>query len=167
MSEHPKDRILGHADEADGIDEYDNDLPAWWVGLFVVSIAFAVVYTVDYHFVSGRSEAAEYEAEVAAAELRWPKPTVTAVVEVTPELIAKGREVYTANCAGCHGAELKGAVGPNLTDAEWIHGGTLPDITKTITDGVPEKGMLTWGPILGPEKISQVAAYVYSSGGGR
>jgi cytochrome c oxidase cbb3-type subunit 3 len=78
-----------------------------------------------------------------------------------------GKAIFTQNCVACHGADLKGGVGPDLTDAVWIHGGTLANITNVITVGVPEKGMLTWGPILGAEKISQVAAYVHAAGGGQ
>lgn len=167
MSDNKRDQVLGHADEADGIEEYDNPLPAWWVGLFIVTIIFAVVYGADYHFVSKRSQASTYDAEVAAAEARWPQKAEVAAVTVTPEMVEAGRAIFQTNCIACHGPELKGGVGPDLTDSTWIHGGTYADISKTITNGVPDKGMLTWGPILGPEKISQVAAFVHGAGGGK
>ena len=64
------DQILGHSDEADGIEEYDNALPAWWLGLFAFTVVFGVLYTVDYHFISQRSQVKEYAAELEAA----PKP---------------------------------------------------------------------------------------------
>ncbi len=161
-----RDRVLGHADECDGIEEYDNPLPAWWLGLFYVTIVYAVVYATDYHFVSQRSQTKSYDAEIAGA----PMPTAVAIAapaSVTPELVAAGKAVYDANCVACHGPELKGGVGPDLTDATWVHGGTLNDITTTVTKGVPEKGMLTWGPILGPEKVAQVSAFVHQAGGGQ
>jgi cytochrome c oxidase cbb3-type subunit 3 len=101
---------------------------------------------------------------VAAAE-QWPERAMVAAV-VTPEAVAAGKAIFESNCVACHGADLLGGVGPNLTDATWIHGGSLPEITTVITNGVPEKGMLTWGPILGPERVAQVAAYVHSAGGG-
>jgi len=85
---------------------------------------------------------------------------------VNEQSIEAGRAIFATNCVGCHGAELEGGIGPKLTDAEWLHGGTLEAINQTIKDGVPEKGMLSWGPILGPQKVAQVAAYVYSAGGG-
>lgn len=164
-----RDKILGHSAEADGIEEYDNPLPGWWLGLFYVTIGFGIVYGIDYHFVSHRSEAGEYDAEVAAAEAKWPAPDPVAVAAAasTPEAKDAGKEIFLANCVACHGADLHGGIGPDLTDGTWIHGGTLADITNTITVGVPEKGMLTWGPILGPEKIAQVAAYVHGAGGGQ
>lgn len=167
MSKREMDKVLGHAAEADGIEEYDNPLPTWWIGLFVVTVIFGVVYAVDYHFLSGRSEAKEYDAEVAAAREKWPDAGKAMTVEATPAVIAEGKEIFAANCVACHGPDLHGGVGPDLTDATWIHGGTLADINKTITEGVPDKGMLTWGPILGPEKIAKVAAYVHSAGGGQ
>lgn len=158
------DQTLGHSDEADGIEEYDNKLPTWWLGIFYFTIGWGIIYAINFHFVAKTSQEEWYKAEVAAA----PKPKVVEVsaASVTPAMVEAGKAVYMTNCIGCHGPELKGGVGPDLTDATWIHGGTLADITKTITNGVPEKGMLTWGPILGPEKISQVAAFIHSSGGG-
>jgi len=157
------DQILGHSDEADGIEEYDNALPTWWLGLFAFTVVFGVFYTVDYHFISQRSQVKEYIAEVQAA----PHPAAVAAGSQTgPEAIEAGKALFGANCVGCHGVDLHGGVGPDLTDHTWIHGGRLPDIEKTITTGVPEKGMITWGPILGPQKIAQVAAYVHEAGGG-
>jgi len=157
------DEILGHADENDGIEEYDNPLPDWWLGLFIVTIVWAGVYVVNFHFLSDDSQEKRYAAEMAAAAERWPQKTAeTGAVELTAENIAAGKEIFTVNCVACHGANLEGGIGPNLTDDEWIHGGNLEDIVRTITEGVPEKGMLTWGPILGPEKVAKVSAYVYS-----
>ncbi len=157
----PTDRILGHADEADGIEEYDNPLPDWWLGLFWLTIIWAVGYTVHYHFIADRSQVAELQAEMAAAAERWPAEAAPAVeFAMTPEAIEAGEEIYETNCRMCHGEELEGGIGPRLTDDEWIYGGTPEDVVRTITEGVPEKGMLTWGPILGAEKINQVAAYV-------
>ena len=74
----------------------------------------------------------------------------------------RGRAIYKANCVACHGAELHGGIGPNLVDSTWIHGDKPEEIVATITNGVPAKGMPTWGPILGNEKIGEVAAYIIS-----
>ena len=83
-------------------------------------------------------------------------------MEETPAAIEAGEDVYKANCVACHGAELQGGIGPNLVDSTWIHGGKPDEIVATITNGVAAKGMPTWGPILGNEKIGEVAAYIIS-----
>lgn len=160
-----KDRKLGHADEADGIEEYDNALPTWWLGLFIFTVIWGVIYGVDYHFVSHRSQSGEYNAEVSAALA--PFPQVASKGGELSEAARAGQEVFKTNCVGCHGETATGGVGPNLTDTTWIHGGKIEDITKVINEGVPDKGMLTWGPILGQEKVAQVAAYVHELGGGQ
>jgi cytochrome c oxidase cbb3-type subunit 3 len=165
MSEN-RDRELGHSDEADGIEEYDNALPAWWLGLFIVCGIWAAIYTVHYHVTGKRSQAGEYSEEMAEAAETWKKKEV-ALSGADAAAFEAGKAIFTANCAGCHGAEATGGVGPNLTDATWIHGGALADITKTISEGVPAKGMITWGPILGPDKVAQVASYVHNLGGGQ
>lgn len=162
-----RDQVLGHSAEADGIEEYDNPLPTWWLGLFYFTIGWGIVYGVHYHFIGGRSQAGEYEAEAKAfAEMYKPDPAKAAAIAANADPAA-GKAVFEQNCVACHGADAHGGVGPNLTDADWIHGGTLPEITNTVTNGVTEKGMLAWGPILGPEKVAQVAAYVHSLGGGK
>ena len=154
-------RVLGHADESDGIEEYDNPLPDWWLGLLWFTVIWAVAYSVHYHFIGNRSQEGRLAAEMQAAEVRWPVEAAAAVsFSITPEAVAAGEAVYTQNCAMCHGAELEGGIGTPLNDTEWIHGHDSEDVIRIITEGVPEKGMLTWGPILGPEKVNQVAAYV-------
>ncbi len=159
----PKNQVLGHAAEADGIEEYDNALPNWWLGLFYFCIVWAAIYTAHYHFIAHRSQPAELAAEIADANKRWPQLAAAAVatkLEITPATVEAGEAIFKANCVACHGADMKGGIGPNLLDTTWIHGGQPEQILHTITVGVPEKGMLTWGPILGPEKVAEVASYV-------
>ena len=161
MSAKERDRILGHEDEADGIQEYDNPLPDWWLGLLWGTVIFGVGYAVHYHFIAERSPQKALAAEIAAADARWPSQSPTATVLVlTEEAAERGESVYRTNCVACHGAELQGGIGPNLVDDEWIHGGTPEEIHSTIVNGVPAKGMLAWGPILSAEQINQVTAYV-------
>jgi cytochrome c oxidase cbb3-type subunit 3 len=155
-------RLLGHADEADGIEEYDNPLPDWWVGLFWFTIVWAVAYGLWYHVIAHRSEVKQLQEEMAAAEVRWPAeaPVTAADFTITPDEVTRGAEVFTKNCVPCHGADMKGVIGPSLIDDEWIHGGQAAEILHTITYGVQEKGMLAWGTILPPEQIRDVAAFV-------
>ncbi len=163
------DRILGHADEADGIDEYDNPMPAWWLGLFFFCVVWGVGYLAHYHLLGERSQVGAYDAEVLAAAERWPAVSAAdaVVTEVTSDVVDAGKQTYMTTCLACHGADLTGGIGPNLVDGEWLHGSDLASITRTVMDGVPEKGMPAWGPVLGADKVGQVAAYVQSAGGGR
>ncbi|NNF29225.1 MAG: c-type cytochrome [Gemmatimonadetes bacterium] len=156
-------RLLGHADEADGIDEYDNPLPDWWLGLFLFTIVWALGYAVHYHFIADRSAVKELAAEVAAAEARWPAQAAEiGDFAVTPTAVAAGQELFQVNCVVCHGANLEGLIGPSLVDEEWLHGGTRESVLSTIGDGVLDKGMPNWGALLGTDKVNQLAAYVIS-----
>ena len=162
MSKKEENRLLGHAAESDGIEEYDNPMPNWWVGMFYLTIFWAACYVAYYHFIAKKSYVKALAAQVAEAEARWPKSSQLATVEETPAAIEAGEEVYKANCVACHGAELQGGIGPSLVDSTWIHGASPEAIVATITNGVAAKGMPTWGPILGNEKIGEVAAYIIS-----
>jgi cytochrome c oxidase cbb3-type subunit 3 len=152
---------MGHADEADGIEEYDNPLPDWWLGLFWLCILWAIGYTVHYHFIADRSQEARFEAEMAAAAIRWPVQDAADVVfALNPEAIAGGETVYNTYCFVCHGQNLEGGIGESFLDGTWLHGSSPEEVIHTIVEGVPEKGMAPWGPILSAEQINQVAAFV-------
>lgn len=157
-------RRLGHTDEADGIDEYDNPLPDWWVGLFWFTIVWAIGYFSWYHFIAHRSQVQRLQEEMAAAEAAYPAQAAAeagaANFAVTPDAVAAGEQVFKQNCVVCHGDHLQGVIGPSFLDDEWLHGGQASQIIHTITVGVPEKGMVPWGGILSPEQINHVAAFV-------
>lgn len=155
-------RRLGHTEEADGIDEYDNPLPDWWLGLFWFTIIWGIAYGVHYHLIADRSQEKEIAAEMAAAAARWPQSTQHVAFELTPEAVAAGKVVYETQCFTCHGMNLEGGIGAALNDEAWIHGDTPDDVIRTINEGVPAKGMPAWGQILGREKVNQVAAYILS-----
>lgn len=166
-----KDELLDH--DYDGIQELDNELPPWWLWLFYITIIWAVVYMIYFHVLgTGPSSAEEYRAEIQAAQMKYSQPSggetagVTAdqnIVALTDEQsLAEGKAIFDKNCVPCHGPDGGGTVGPNLTDDYWIHGGSMKDMVKTITNGVPAKGMIAWGPILKPDEIVTVASYVRS-----
>jgi cytochrome c oxidase cbb3-type subunit 3 len=157
----------------DGIEEFDNHLPNWWLWTFYGACIFSLFYWLYYHGLGlGPTSREYYEREMAAAA------AAKVTVEVTEESLLTlsadtaglhaGRQVFEQNCVACHGPDGGGTLagaplpGPNLTDGAWIHGGAPMQIHATITNGVVEKGMLAWGPILGPTKVQQVAAYVLS-----
>lgn len=158
-------QILGHGADADGIEEYDNPLPDWWVGLFVGSVVWAAGYTAWTVFVPGTSQAEQYDAEMADAEVRWPTPDAPAALVVDAASIQAGEAIWAQTCASCHKADLSGGIGPSLTDDVWIHGSEPEQIRATITDGVAARGMPAWGPVLGPAKVAQVTAFVVSKKG--
>lgn len=160
------DNELGHADEADGIEEYDNPLPDWWVGLFFVSMAWGVAYAANFHFISHDSQAGWYDEEIALAKATWPELDKPAALDESPETLAVGKETFEKNCASCHTPALTGGIGPNLIDDAWIHGGAFADISNTIDKGVAAKGMPSWGAILGPKTVAAVASYVLSKNEG-
>ena len=157
----------------DGIEEFDNHLPNWWLWTFYGACIFSLFYWLYFHGLGiGPTTREYYEREMGAAA------AAKVTVEVTEESLLTlsadtaglqaGRLVYEQNCVACHGQDGGGTLagaplpGPNLTDSAWIHGGAPLQIHTTITNGVVEKGMLAWGPILGPTKVQQVAAYVLS-----
>jgi len=157
----------------DGIRELDNHLPPWWKWLFYVTIIFAVAYLLLYHvFGTMPLQIEEYQAEMAVAEkaqmARMADQPVSNIDEsnVTylddPDALADGAKIFKMNCAACHKEDGGGGIGPNLTDQYWLHGGSIKDIFKTIKNGVPDKGMISWESMLSPDKIQNVASYVKS-----
>jgi cytochrome c oxidase cbb3-type subunit 3 len=165
--EREEDVLFDH--EFDGIRELDNKLPPWWVAMFYITIAFAVVYLGYYHLGSGASQAEEYEmemeqAERAVAEYRARQAEQVDETNVTvvtdDQALSMAKTLYETNCMACHGMQGEGTVGPNLTDPYWIHGGSINDIFKTIKYGVPEKGMISWKTQLRATDMQNIASYI-------
>lgn len=160
--------LLDH--EADGIRELDNQLPRWWVWLFNLTIFFAGAYLLYYHvFDRGALMAAEYRQEMEVGEKvkqaaldRFEKEMLTMAPSTDAAVLEEGKQVFTVNCVACHRADAGGLVGPNLTDDYWIHGSEFKDTLQTISNGVPEKGMVTWKGLLKPTQIYAVASYIYT-----
>ena len=148
----------------DGIEEYDNPLPAWWLYGFYITIAIAVIYSIMY---ARFDQQAQWTQEVAAAEARYPKPTLETMAARIPKLAtdvaaqAGGAEIFRKNCAVCHGVKAEGKIGPSLTDSTWLYGGEPIDILTTVVGGRP-KGMPAWNKVLGDKRCLEVSSYVYS-----
>lgn len=159
-------RLLEHS--YDGIQEYDNPLPRWWVYMFYGTIIFAIFYALNLGVGVGPGRIAQYEADMAAFRAAHPEPQggITpeqlAALASDPQALAAGKAVFATNCASCHRADGGGMIGPNLTDDAWIHGGTMPEIHHTIVEGVLAKGMPPWGKLLKPDQVDAVTAYVAS-----
>jgi cytochrome c oxidase cbb3-type subunit III len=164
-----QDHLLEH--NYDGIQEFDNPMPRWWVYIFWATIAFSVLYWLNVAGVgNGRGRIANYDREVAAAAAAAAKrqadqpasasPARLAALAKDPSVLAIGKQVFSQNCAACHRFDGGGQIGPNLTDDYWLHGAALEQIHKTVTDGVLEKGMPPWGKVLKPAQLDAVVAYV-------
>jgi cytochrome c oxidase cbb3-type subunit III len=155
--------------EYDGIQELDNPAPAWFQFLFYFTIAFAIVYMINYHLTGKQNTSNdEYLQEMTIAQMQKDELIKTGALINESNVVAltdkadldKGKEIFAANCVNCHAADGGGGVGPNLTDQNWIHGGGIKNIFTTIKYGVPAKGMITWQSQLNPKQIQQTASYV-------
>ena len=170
MNDDPENKVRVLEHDADGIQELDNLLPRWWVWLFWGCNVFAVGYMLYFHvFNLGDLQAAAYEKEAIAGQAL--KSAALANFEGNldklqplddPAASARGSQIYTTYCAPCHREDGGGLVGPNLCDDYWIHGGTYHDTLRTIINGVPEKGMLSWRGVLKPDEVQAVASFIYS-----
>lgn len=173
-----RDELLDH--DADGIREFDNALPRWWLYGFYFTIAFAVAYMVNYHLLPtplfGRAGmVAEYEADLEAAPkaaaVHAAAAPAAALVALTDDAnIAQGRALFESAdnvCSSCHRPDLGGMVGPNLTDDYWLHGCSAQDVVTSIKTGYPLKGMMPFGTgkTMTDRQVLQVASYILSKRG--
>jgi len=157
------DHDMGH--EYDGIREFDNRLPNWWLAVLFITIVFGYAYFFYYHvFDGGKGLWAIYHAEKAdadARELAIPVDDATiAAIATRSDMMEKAQGIFTSQCAVCHKPDGSGLIGPNLTDGFWLHGNKPSELYQTISKGVAAKGMPTWGPLLCAEKVKMMAAYV-------
>ncbi len=186
MSAQKKDELLDH--DADGIQEYDNDLPRWWLYGFYFTIVCAMLYVFYYHMYTGsdwnvlwygaRGQVAEYDRSVAEAKVITASVAGLATEQATIEYIAttdaaalkRGEEIFNGNsnlCFTCHRQDLGGVVGPNLTDEYWIHGGTFKDVVNSIKTGYSDRGMMAYGSNakLSDRDLVSLASYIVSKKG--
>lgn len=172
MSEQRADVPLDH--NYDGIQEYDNRLPNWWLFTLYGSIVFSVGYWLFYEtFAVGRTQdqAWQREEELAAqAQIEremGKEVTEESLVLMTkvPAQVEAGAKIFQQKCVQCHGAMGGGEIGPNLTDDYWIHGPGPLQIYGTVMNGVLDKGMQAWKDQLGPVRVRQVVAHVLTIAG--
>ncbi len=169
------EKTTGHV--YDGIEEYDNPLPAWWFYMFVLTIVWGVGYLVIYpgmgNFpgIIGWTQIEQHDREVAAADEKYramrDRYLALPVEEIAsdPAVRKMGMRMFGNNCAQCHGGDAKGSYGfPNLTDNDWIYGGDPDTIKATLVNG-RQAAMPAWGSILGDQGIAEVTQYVLSLNG--
>ena len=165
----PGERDAHHDDPTanDGIRELDNDLPRWWLVMFLLTIAFAAWYPFYWH--SNHRLGAErlLDEQTAAAEQRAESATgpvsedTLRLFSHAPAHIAHGGELFAKNgCAVCHGADATGLVGPNLRDDYWIYGHDMTTIVDVITNGRANGTMPPQKANLAPEDIRDLACWI-------
>lgn len=153
----------------DGILEYDNPLPGWWMMLFWLSIFFAVPYWAYYHFgVPGRSTTDRYAAEMAdnlrlqfdeIGDLSPDRKTLLKFMN-DEKWLEVGKSVYATHCVACHGTHAEGKVGPNLTDPYWKNVKKVEDIATVVLDGARGQAMPAWKQRLHINEAVLVSAYI-------
>ena len=177
-----RDELLDH--EADGIREFDNALPRWWLYGFYFTILVAALYLLNYHvlakpIVGKAGMVAEYNADMAAAKTAQAAraaagggaaPSARLVALTDPASLAAGKAIFEGPdnvCYSCHRADLGGMIGPNLTDDRWLHGCGLEHVVASIKSGYPVKGMMPYGTgkALTDQQVLEVASYVMSKHG--
>jgi cytochrome c oxidase cbb3-type subunit 3 len=155
----------------DGIVEHDNKLPLWWQLTLYGAVVFALVYWYGRRLGAIPSQSQVYASEVAAlraAESEAARKrgtvddTMLATLAQDPAIVARGKELFGSMCSPCHRADGGGGIGPNLTDNYWLHGSKPSQVYKTVYDGVAAKGMPTWGPQLGEDRVESAVAFVLS-----
>lgn len=171
------DNSTGHVFDEDLV-EMNNPLPRWWMVLFILTVVFAFAYVVVFPGLGslpgqlGWTSQNQLQAEQLAADTAMGQVYAEFNKQSTPDLshnpraMAIGERLFINNCAACHGSDARGSKGfPNLTDDDWLHGGSPEKIEESITLG--RQGMM---PALAaavgtPDDVHNVANYVLSLSG--
>jgi len=161
------DMIKEH--EFDGIQEFDNRLPNWWLWTLYGAIVFALVYWIVFHTLGvGRTPIDNFNADMLAAQEAQLERAAAlgldndmfVMMAGMDAKVAEGREVWVKHCVACHLDDGRGSVGPNMTDEYWVHGCEPMQMYETITNGVAAKGMPAWMNQLGPSRVQAAVAYI-------
>jgi cytochrome c oxidase cbb3-type subunit III len=171
-----KPELMEHTWDGD-LQDLNNPLPRWWLGLFYGTLVFALAYLAlwpglgNFPGLLKWTQLGEYEAEVKAAEAKF-QPVYAgflqqdiATVAADADARAIGRNLFLTYCSQCHGSDAAGARGfPNLTDGAWLYGGDPDTIRASIAEG--RTGIMpAMGEVLGADGTREVAHYVLSLSG--
>lgn len=171
----PENRTTGHV--YDGIEEYDNPLPKWWFLLFVATLIFSFAYLAIYPGLGnykgwadwtsvGALEKSEARAQEQFQETygRFAEMPVEQIIG-DRDALKMGARIFATECSVCHGADGGGNYGfPNLTDNDWLYGGTPEQILQSVRDG--RQGLMPpQGPVIGEAGVRNVTEYVLSLNG--
>jgi cytochrome c oxidase cbb3-type subunit 3 len=171
------DNTTGHVWDVD-LKEMNNPLPRWWMYLFVMTVVFAAVYLVLYPGLGkfpgvldwssvGQYKAEQQRAQEAMAAVFDKFKSMSAEqLAKDPAAMGIGERLFGNNCAGCHGSNAKGSKGfPNLTDGDWLYGGSPQTIAETITKGRIGVMPPMAAAVGSAEDVRNVANYVLSLSG--
>ena len=171
------DNTTGHVWDVD-LRELNNPLPRWWLWLFIITVVFGAIYLVLYPGLGtfagtlGWTSVGQYKTEQQRAQEQiaqiFEKFKGKSAAELAKDSAAMGigERLFGNNCAQCHGSDARGSKGfPNLTDNDWLHGGSPENIAETITKG--RTGVMPpMGAALGSaDDVRNVANYVLSLSG--
>lgn len=177
MTSHNDKHTDGNPDNAplrehvfDGIQEYDNKLPNWWLMTLYGAIVFSIVYWFFYHktgvgaspeekFILAQKRAVAHAAQ--SGESDFSDQQLLAMSADTG-FVGSGKTAFATNCIACHGGNAEGGMGPSLRDSDWIHGNQPSQIYRVIQEGIPAKGMPAWKSILGQTRTAEIAAFLIS-----
>jgi len=168
------DNTTGHVWDGD-LREMNNPLPRWWVWLFIITVVFALGYLVLYPGLGtnqgtfGWSAVGQYETEVAKGN-KEAEPLYAKFNGMKPEDVAGdaqamaiGERLFMNNCSQCHGSDARGSKGfPNLTDKDWLHGGTPDKIVETLVKGRIGNMPPMAAAVGSSDEVRNVANYVLS-----
>jgi cytochrome c oxidase cbb3-type subunit 3 len=171
------DNTTGHVWDGD-LREMNNPLPRWWVWLFVITIVFSAIYLAMYPGLGtsagklGWTSLGQHKAEMEKGE-KDVAPLYAKFAGMSPEDMSKdpqamgiGERVFMNNCAQCHGSDARGSKGfPNLTDGDWLYGGTPDTIKETLTKGRIGNMPPMAAAVGTPDDVKNVAHYVLSLSG--
>lgn len=155
----------------DGIQEYDNPMPAWWSWIFILTVVFGAFYLLVFLGAQGGLSAEAFYATDSVemmkqqygqlGDVRGDEPTLVKLMH-DEKWNKVGATIYQSNCVTCHGVDASGIAGPNLTDDSYINVKTLPDIYDVVNKGRKNGAMPAWGERLLPVERVLVSAYVAS-----
>lgn len=168
------DNSTGHVWDGD-LRELNNPLPRWWMILFVLTVVCGAAYAFLYPGLGsntgslGWSSVGQYEAEQKQAQAAMA-PVYARYMAQTAEVLAKdpaamgiGERLFINNCAACHGSDARGSKGfPNLTDGDWLYGGSHQTIKETISNGRQGAMPPMVAAVGTSEDVSNLANYVLS-----
>jgi len=180
-----KGEVVLRPHEYDGIQEYDQKLPNWWLLTFYGAIIFYLVYWFVYYqagmFKTDQEAVTEALAEVYAEKERVLEETLANLDDeilvqewaANASLVANGEKIYATVCIGCHGPNLDAPqnLGLSLVDGEWKYGSRPMEIFELINKGSPVEStgmaptgakMVPWGATYGPKQIAEVVAFIIS-----